>query len=612
MSTCSCTFKVCSSSSSHIPSSVRHNYDHFKDRSSLSFQLKPMLGKLEHILKDVNQTMKMIPVKLLDAFVDIAFEIVDQPLLPSQNNFAPVEELGEAFRITDIEGTIPYDFPEGVYIRNGPNPLFGGYKSAISIFGKSSHTWIEGEGMLHAVYFSKSNQSSWTIFYNNRYVESDTFKLEKQRRKLAFLPAAEGDPAAVFSAHLLNLLRFGMVDKYLSNTNVFEHSGRFYVTAENHIPQEINIKTLETLGKWDVDGTWTRPFSSHAKKVRSTGELVTFGFYPQKPYFEIGIISADGKKVVQKVDLKFKRCTLSHEIGITQRYNVIMDFPLVIDINRLLAGGPLIKYVKKEYARIGVMPIYGDADSIKWFEVEPAAAFHIVNCFEDADEVVVIACKARESIIPGPEFGLDKYEWFSSGFKHIKPVRKSDQDSQDGAFFTRVYEWRLNMKSGEVKGKYLTGTEFSMDFPIINEKFTGVKNKYGYTQVIDSAASSISGMAKYGGLAKLHLEEKTSEFFQADQQPGEVTKIEYHKFPECTFCSGATFVPKFGSLEEDDGWITAFVHNEKTNISQVYIVDAKNISSKPIAKIKLPSRVPYGFHGAFFSDKHSDEIRIFG
>ena len=60
-------------------------------------------------------------------------------------------------------------------------------------------------------------------------------------------------------------LRFGMVDKYLSNTNVFEHSGRFYVTAENHIPQEINIKTLETLGKWDVDGTWTRPFSSHAK-----------------------------------------------------------------------------------------------------------------------------------------------------------------------------------------------------------------------------------------------------------------------------------------------------------------------------------------------------------
>ena len=57
-------------------------------------------------------------------------------------------------------------------------------------------------------------------------------------------------------------------------------------------------------------------------------------------------------------------------------------------LNFSLLNCRLIKYVKKEYARIGVMPIYGDADSIKWFEVEPAAAFHIVNCCEDGDEVI--------------------------------------------------------------------------------------------------------------------------------------------------------------------------------------------------------------------------------
>jgi len=36
-----------------------------------------------------------------------------------QANFAPVEELGEAMDITDIEGHIPHHFPEGVYVRNG-------------------------------------------------------------------------------------------------------------------------------------------------------------------------------------------------------------------------------------------------------------------------------------------------------------------------------------------------------------------------------------------------------------------------------------------------------------------------------------------------------------
>lgn len=38
---------------------------------------------------------------------------------------------------------------------------------------------------------------------------------------------------------------------------------------------------------------------------------------------------------------------------------------------------------------------------------------------------------------------------------------------------------------------------------------------------------------------------------------------------ENTFCTGASFVPKDGGIEEDDGWIITFVHNEDTNISQV-------------------------------------------
>lgn len=39
--------------------------------------------------------------------------------LTVQSNFAPVEELGEAVLVTSIQGRIPDDFPEGVYIRNG-------------------------------------------------------------------------------------------------------------------------------------------------------------------------------------------------------------------------------------------------------------------------------------------------------------------------------------------------------------------------------------------------------------------------------------------------------------------------------------------------------------
>ncbi|KAK9101212.1 hypothetical protein Scep_024642 [Stephania cephalantha] len=454
-------------------------------------------------------SIREISERVLDALVDALFQFSDQPYLPSQNNFAPVEEMGHPVRIVDVKGEIPADFPVGVYIRNGPNPLFGGLKSTTSIFGHTSNTWIEGEGMLHALYFTKDDQQQWIVSYNNKYVETETFKLEKKRNKPCFLPAIEGDSPAVLAALLFNKLRFGTVDKHISNTNVFYHSGKYYSIAENHIPQEIDIHTLETLDNWDIDGVWNRPFNSHPKKAPGTGELVVMGVDCVKPFFVLGVVSDDGKKLVHKVDLNFQRCTLCHEIGVTEKYNVIMDMALTINIERLLKGGPLIKYDKEDYTRIGVMPRYGDADSIKWFEVQPHCTFHIFNCFEDDDdEVVVRGCRALGSLIPGPDFGLNKLEWFSRGFKPIvsdKTILENNKD--DGFLFGRAYEWRINMRSGETKERNLTGTTFFMDFPMSNEKFIGYKNKYGYTQVGDLSATSCCGKLKYGMLAKLYFED---------------------------------------------------------------------------------------------------------
>ncbi|KAI7757456.1 hypothetical protein M8C21_018443 [Ambrosia artemisiifolia] len=442
--------------------------------------------------------------------------------------------------------------------------------------------------MLHTLYFKKESDGKWSVSYKNKHVETETLKMEKQRNTPSFLPAIEGDSPAILSAYLLNFLRFGTVNKLLSNTSVFEHSGKFYAAAENHLPQEIDIRTLNTLRNWNVNGSWNRPFTAHPKKAPGSGELVMMGVDAVKPFFEIGIISEDGNRLVHRADLKFERCSLCHDIGVTMRYNVILDFPLTIDIKRLVNGGPLIKYDKVDYARIGVMPRYGDADSVRWFQVEPCCVFHIINTYEDGDEVILWAFRAAESIIPGPDFGLNKFEWFSSRFKNECDTSFDSDDS----FFSRAYEWRLNMKTGEVKERFLTGKSDSMDFPMINENFTGLKNKYGYAQIVDMDASSFAGMPKYGGLAKLYLEESTQQDY---------VKMEYHKFPTNTFCTGAAFVAKPGGIEEDDGWVITFVHDEHLNISRAIIVDAKNFTSEPVAIITLPSRVPYGFHGAFMS-----------
>lgn len=95
-------------------------------------------------------------------------------------------------------------------------------------------------------------------------------------------------------------------------------------------------------------------------------------------------------------------------------------------------------------------------------------------------------CRALESIIPGPS---DEENFCAS-------VR-------DGLLYDRPYEWRLNMRSGEAMERNLTAdTELSMDFPMINSKFTGIKNKFGYTHVVDTVSSAAASM--YSGCLVSH------------------------------------------------------------------------------------------------------------
>jgi hypothetical protein len=101
--------------------------------------------RLSFRIDEASKALETAKQGLLDALVDSTFKFSDQPMLPSevldpriasfpivsiinnkingftilQNNFAPVNEISEAIEILQIEGEIPEDFPEGVYIRNG-------------------------------------------------------------------------------------------------------------------------------------------------------------------------------------------------------------------------------------------------------------------------------------------------------------------------------------------------------------------------------------------------------------------------------------------------------------------------------------------------------------
>merc|ERR1719359_1296374 len=59
------------------------------------------------------------------------------------------------------------------------------------------------------------------------------------------------------------------------------------------------------------------------------------------------------------------------------------------------------------------------------------------------------------------------------------------------------------------------------------------------------------------------------------------------------------FAPKEGGKAEDDGYLMGFLYDEAKGTSELAIYDAKTMVQKPVARILIPQRVPFGFHAVW-------------
>jgi carotenoid cleavage dioxygenase len=61
-------------------------------------------------------------------------------------------------------------------------------------------------------------------------------------------------------------------------------------------------------------------------------------------------------------------------------------------------------------------------------------------------------------------------------------------------------------------------------------------------------------------------------------------------------------VPREGATSEDDGYLLSYVYDEGRDASELMVLDANDLSAAPLARVMLPARVPYGFHGSWVPD----------
>jgi carotenoid cleavage dioxygenase len=53
---------------------------------------------------------------------------------------------------------------------------------------------------------------------------------------------------------------------------------------------------------------------------------------------------------------------------------------------------------------------------------------------------------------------------------------------------------------------------------------------------------------------------------------------------------------------EDEGFLLGFVHDATTASTDFAVLDATDVAAGPVARVRLPQRVPYGFHGTWIPE----------
>jgi carotenoid cleavage dioxygenase-like enzyme len=433
-----------------------------------------------------------------------------------------------------LGGEIPDDL-NGVYVRNGPNPQH---------HPVGRYHWFDGDGMVHSVHFADGMAT-----YRNRWVRTEGFLAERDAGTAIWHGIMEPFGANPADAP----------EKDTANTDLVFHRDRllalWYRAGK---PYALDPVTLETLGPHDFDGTLRCEVSAHAKVDERTGELMFFDFGVKQPYMRYGVVGPEGTvRHFVPIDLPGPR--LPHDMAITERHSILMDLPLLADPEAARRGRHRLDFQRDLPARFGVIPRYGGADEIRWFDADPCYIYHSVNARDDGDEVVLDVCRVKQPQPVAPDAGP---------LAQMLTYLRLD---------AHLHRYRFDLRTGRTREQVMD--DDNSEFPSMNQGLIGRPARYTYNMHISPEKTLL-----FDGVMKYDVDHGTADT---------------HWFGDGRWGSEAPFAPRPGAHAEDDGYLVSYVHDERDGSSEVHVLDARDMTAEPVCRLRLPVRVPLGFHATW-------------
>ena len=259
-----------------------------------------------------------------------------------------------------------------------------------------------------------------------------------------------------------------------------------------------------------------------------------------------------------------------------------------------------LAYDETQKARFGVLrrrangtiPGVEVDEDVVWCECEShEMVYHFVNAWEDEGSGEIVVTGVRE-------------DGFFHGALRARGTREWIADALNAGERTpRVHEWRLNPATGAVTSERFVFPNDVVEVPRINDRWTGVKNRFAYAGRVHEPSLSRDAQLKFDAVVKFDFETETTEVYE--HGPGRYgTETQFvprqRKRRRADDDPSGDPSAALSAEDEDDGWLVMFVHDERAGAtegrSECVVIDAKRVEAGPVTRVVLPSRVPYGAH----------------
>ena len=340
------------------------------------------------------------------------------------------------------------------------------------------------------------------------------------------------------------------------NTNVVEIGGRAFALVEaGSFPVELS-DTLEEQRYNPFDGTLNGSFTGHPHRDPLTDEYHAIAYDGSVWDTVRHVVVSTAGRVIRDVPIAVEHGPCIHDCGLTARFAIVLDLPVTFSMRAVL-GGHLFpfRWNPAHRARVGLLPRHSDGGGVIWCDVEPCFVFHVANAFDGEDGGVIMDVIAYSDMFTSGGGGLDA--------------------------LGRLERWTIHPETYRVDRRVIDTTP--QEFPRINERCFGQSYRYAYT-----VSTPPDGNTQLVGATKL---------FKHDLEMGNCL---VHDFGGDRVPGEFVFVPACAGAGEDAGWLMGFVINVAGDTTELVILDAQRFEAEPIATIRLPHRIPPGFHGNWF------------